>query len=223
MKSGKDKYKFHLDSKQRKTSLSSIFFGLFTSAVLLITFPIVMELKRKPETLTVRPVEFLEEIPTKPIQIKPLEELPAILLKMPPVTTNVPSFELDTVHVKLDVNPSFESSDLGINKFKLRDPNLEDFTFQLHQLDENPRLIKQGPNNYPRKLKRQKIEARVLLKVEIDKKGKLTVIDVLEFSDKRFVDAAKKWAESSIYTPPKKAGKTVKTMFNVPVLYKLKN
>jgi TonB family protein len=184
----------------------------------------VSEIKKEQE-----PSHRIREIDIAPPPIKqPILNISEVIdEELPPIPNiEVPKipFELEIPSVELDIKPdNIEGSieKFKINDFRIQSSDWSSMVFKIDQLDETPRAVKVGINNYPKELKRKKIEGKVILKVEIDTFGKLSVLEVVSYTDKRFVEAAIKRAQATLYTAPKKNGLSVKTQFTVPVIYKI--
>lgn len=86
------------------------------------------------------------------------------------------------------------------------------------QLDGRPRLLNSPPVTFPAALKRNGVtEGRVLLEVEIDEQGRVTVRRVLQISDPALESTARRFASAARFSPPRRAGVPVRTIFRWPL------
>ncbi len=91
------------------------------------------------------------------------------------------------------------------------------FTFA--DLQTAPRIINSPNIIYPRELKRRGIiEGQVLVKIEIDIKGRARVLKIISATDPRLISAAKEVIRKARFTPPKVAGVAQKVHGEWPII-----
>ena len=93
--------------------------------------------------------------------------------------------------------------------------------FDVKDLDQAPRMIRQGPFSYPSDLRRSRITGTVLLLVIIDESGAVKVEKVLESRAREFTEVAVRFAEGSTFEPPMKNGRAVRARYTFPVRFAL--
>lgn len=211
---------FRSDPKQQKKSYSSVFFAFLVTAALLCVFPFFSNFDTKNEKV-LRKAEIEDNLIVEKAPILIVKEERKEQDSLPEVISITPDFPHDVVQVSLMPDGLDTSLDMSINNFIESNDFLGNLSFELEDLDQRPRVIKEGLNNHPAELKRKGIEGKVYLHVEINRRGRLRVLEVLKYTDIRFVDAARKRAEATLYSPPMKQGQAVKTEFVVPVIYLL--
>lgn len=91
------------------------------------------------------------------------------------------------------------------------------FTFA--DLQSAPRIINSPNIIYPRELIRRGIlEGQVLVKIEIDIKGRARVLKIISATDPRLISAAKEVIRKARFTPPKVAGVAQKVHGEWPII-----
>ena len=91
------------------------------------------------------------------------------------------------------------------------------FTFA--DLQTAPRIINSPNIIYPRELIRRGIlEGQVLVKIEIDIKGRARVLKIISATDPRLISAAKEVIRKARFTPPKVAGIAQKVHGEWPII-----
>lgn len=163
--------------------------------------PIIKE-DPKPYPPLAEPIPTESEIPDLP-----LEPLPA---------TNPPLASI-TVHIEPG-KPTFPS-EAGVPTGFGADPRI--LTFDTSQLDRIPGVIKRGRLIYPHEMKREHIEGFVELKILINERGRVRVIEVLHASHRGFVDSAITAAENSVFEAPLKDKKPVRATYILPIRFGL--
>ena len=108
---------------------------------------------------------------------------------------NLPaSITLNTspLDISLDVSPGDFQAAFTLASYDPAPDGLgQDLVFSLHELDRNPSIIKRGKLAYPSHLKRRGLEGEVKLLVQIDEKGKVSVIEVVSASHPDFANLPK--------------------------------
>lgn len=93
---------------------------------------------------------------------------------------------------------------------------------KIEDLDEIPRLVKEGPFRYPANAPHARGEAFVRLLVLIEPDGSILVQNVVDYSHKEFIEPACRMAEGSRFSPPLKNGLTVRSSYEWPIRIPLK-
>ena len=75
---------------------------------------------------------------------------------------------------------------------------------------------------YPKDAAKAGIEGKVMVKVKVDKNGKVSSHEILPGSPKELAESVEPHIASLTFTPGEKDGKTVATMVTLPFLFKLK-
>jgi hypothetical protein len=89
--------------------------------------------------------------------------------------------------------------------------------FGFSELDEIPRLTREGPFRYPTNAPRGRGEAFVRLLVIIDRGGRVSVERTVDFSHREFVEPARRMAESSRFSTPTRNGEPVRSRYEWPI------
>lgn len=176
------------------------------------------------ELIPVRPVSS-HELPTPPQPKPELEKQVDAEKRHAPVPPEMekepPKLTLEALATALDVGPGDFLSEFALSDFHTTLGNDEEFVFKLHELDRKPTPIKQGRVRYPAKLKKKGLEGVVKLLIQIDEKGVVRVQGVISSPHDDFIPPSVAAAENSLYTPPTRNGKAVKTKFVLPVKFTL--
>lgn len=88
-------------------------------------------------------------------------------------------------------------------------------------LDKMPGLIRMGSLKYPHELKKARVEGSVVLLILIDERGRVVVDQVLQASHRAFIQPAIEAAEASLFEPPLKDGKPVRSYYKLPFRFSL--
>ena len=139
----------------------------------------------------------------------------------PKMEKDPPRLTLEALETGLEVGPGEFLSAFALSDFHTIPGEGEEFVFKLHELDRKPMPIKKGALHYPENLKNKGLEGKVRLLVQINEQGIVRVQSVISFSHASFIPPSTTAAENTIYTPPTRNGKPVKTEFVLPVNFKL--
>ncbi|MEC7274459.1 MAG: energy transducer TonB [Verrucomicrobiota bacterium] len=149
----------------------------------------------------------LEDPPPPP----PKEEPPPLDLEIPPPMPN-----LDQLEVSLNPGTGDLSIGAGLGikvDFSAESAEQLEQIFDFGDLDEIPRIIREGRFRYPPNSPRGQGEAFVRVLVHIDKDGRVKLKKVADFSHGEFVNAVTSMAEDSRFTSPMRNGKTVRSKY----------
>jgi TonB family protein len=178
------------------------------------------------EEWTVRKIESYS-IKTPPPQKTELEkQLDELIKKEPPppiLERESIVLDIESLSANLEMGPGDFKAQFSLANFNpISDQGLgAELVFALHELDQQPNLLKRGLLRYPPLLKRKGVEGEVKLLIQIDEKGVVEVLQVVSFTHPDFVEPSKKAAESSLYESPTKNGESVKVQFYLPVRYNI--
>ena len=89
--------------------------------------------------------------------------------------------------------------------------------FGFGELDEVPRLVREGRFRYPPNAPKGRGEAFVRLLVYVEKDGRIQVQEVVDYSHREFVAAATRMAEGSRFSPPLRNGEAVRSQYEWPI------
>lgn len=149
------------------------------------------------------PPPALEDPPPPP---PPKEEPPPPELKTPP-----PMPTLDQLEVSLNPGTGGDLS-LGLTlgfDFSTESADQLEQLFGFGELDEVPRLVREGRFRYPPNAPRGRGEAFVRVLVHVKKDGRVAVQRVIDFSHQELIDAARRMAEDSRFSAPMRNGQPV--------------
>ncbi|MFW5883368.1 MAG: energy transducer TonB [Verrucomicrobiota bacterium] len=107
--------------------------------------------------------------------------------------------------------------------FSQNQPDVMDVFFELSELDRVPRAKRRGRLVYPPEMRRDRVEGRVVLLVEINEEGRVRVIETRQATHREFVQAAIDSAEGSLFESPTRGGQPVKTRFLLPIDFSMQN
>jgi len=108
---------------------------------------------------------------------------------------------------------------MALVSFSLDSGDLDDYIFDIEDLDQIPRPITQVAPKYPHELKRQGVNGRVILVFIVDDQGNVRNVRVETSTHREFekpaVDAVEKWK----FQPGERQGKKVKTRMRLPLAF----
>ncbi len=105
----------------------------------------------------------------------------------------------------------------GFGGFAVQPDAMEDIQlFDVKDLDELPRPLKQVAMLVPTRFKRERIDGRLRIEIKIDEQGNTEVIQILETSDRELNRPAIEAVEQWKWTPPKKNGEAVNARYVLP-------
>lgn len=159
----------------------------------------------------------LEDPPPPPAK---QEEPPPPELKVPPP---MPSLE----QLEVSLNPGTGDMSLGAGlglaiDFSTESVDRLEQIFGFGELDEVPRLVREGRFRYPPNSPRGRGEAFVRMLVYVEADGRISVQKVIDYSHKEFIEAATRMAEGSRFSPPMRQGQAVRSKYEWPIRIPLK-
>jgi len=89
--------------------------------------------------------------------------------------------------------------------------------FGFGELDEIPRLVREGRFTYPTNSPRGRGEALVRLLVFVEADGRISVQKIVDYSHQEFVEPARRMAEGSRFSPPMRNGVAVRSKYEWPI------
>ena len=144
------------------------------------------------------------------------------VLQAPRLDTAVANIDTTPMNISLDVTPGDFKAAFSLANYNPAPNGFgEDLFFALHELDRNPSVLNRGKLIYPSHLKRKGLEGEVKLLVQIDKQGRVKVLEVVTTTHPDFAKSAKTAAESSVYEAPRRNGELVITQFYLPIRFTL--
>jgi protein TonB len=148
------------------------------------------------------------------------EEPPPPELKVPPP---MPTLE----QLEISLNPGTGDLSLGAGLgidlcFSTESVGQLEQMFGFGDLDEIPRLVREGHFRYPANTPRGRGEGFVRLLVFVEADGRISVQRVLDYSHKEFIEAATRMAEGSRFSPPMRDGQAVRSRYEWPIRIPLK-
>jgi len=175
-----------------------------------------VELIEAVELAALPPPPPLEDPPPPPPK---QEEPPPPELKVPP-----PMPTLEQLEVALNPGTGGDMSlDIGIGiNFSTESADQLEKLFGFGELDEIPRLMREGRFRYPPNSPRGRGEGLVRLLVYVESDGRISVQEVIDYSHKEFIEAAKRMAEGSRFSPPIRKGQAVRSRYEWAIRIPLK-
>ncbi len=205
----------------------SILLGLICAGFIFLLVPIT-QLMQKPKK-AVNPIEVMELAappPPPPLEEPPpppadQEETPPPELQRPPP---MPTLE----QLELSINPGM-GGDFSIDShfdLNLSTESAEELIklFGFDELDEIPRLIRQGSPNMQQSAEYQRLMRRagrkqVVLLVTLSERGVISVQEVISATHNELIPAARQAAESSRFSPPMRNGIPVRARYTWPLTF----
>lgn len=110
--------------------------------------------------------------------------------------------------------------DLNFNMMSDGNGSGTNLVFEVNDLDELPRPVRQVKMNPPSEFIRERRDGLVKLEILIDEQGKTRVLKVVDSSSPNLDYSAIEAAEQWLWTPPKKNGKSVRARYILPIGFK---
>ena len=199
----------------------SLLFGCGVALFIMLLVPLTHIMQPQRERMeTIEAVELAAPPPPPPLEDPPppppeKEEPPPPELKVPP-----PMPTLDQLEIAL--NPG--TGDLRVGSglgmavdFSTESVDQMEQLFGFGELDEIPRLVREGRFRYPPNSPRGRGEAYVRLLVFVETDGRISVQKVVDYSHQEFIEAAKRMAEGSRFSPPMRKGQAVRSRYEWPI------
>ena len=200
-----------------------IVYALVLTGVILLLIPFTQYITGlvdgKPDLIAINVVP---PPPPAPPDIEGPPEPPPPEEPPPEFSEPPPPVSLAQLDVALEAGIGDALSDgFGFGGFSVQPNAVEDILlFDVKDLDEVPRPIRQVSIVAPIRFKQGRINGLVRLEVQIDEEGKTTVLDIVETSHRELVEPAIEAAEQWLWTPPKKNGEPVRARYYFPLGFK---
>lgn len=204
----------------------SLLLGCAMAFFILMLVPLTQMMQPERSRMeTIEAVDLAAPPPPPPLEDPPPppsepEEPPPPELKTPPP---MPSLE----QLEVSLNPG--TGDLSIGSglgmkidFSTESVDQLEQLFGFGELDEVPRLVREGRFRYPPNSPRGRGEAFVRLLVYVEKDGRVSVQKVIDYSHQEFIDAAMRMAEGSRFSTPTREGQAVRSKYEWPIRIPLK-
>lgn len=199
----------------------SLLLGAGVALIILLLVPLTQVFR--PERGAVESIEALELAPPPPPPplIDPPPPPPPKMEEAPPPELEIPPPMPTLEQLEIGLNPSTGGGlSLGIGvdfNFETESIDQIEKLFGFGDLDEVPRLVREGRFRYPPNAPRGRGEGYVRLLVYVEVDGRISVQKVIEYSHKEFIEAAKRMAEGSRFSPPMRKGQAVRSRYEWPI------
>jgi len=203
--------------KEYSSARRSLLYGCVVALFVMLLVPLTQIMQPSPNSIgSIEEVNIappppppspLEDPPPSP----PKEEPPPPDLQTPP-----PMPTLDQLEVSLNPGTGDLSIGAGLGirvDFSAESAEQLEQIFDFGDLDDIPRIIREGRFRYPPNSPRGDGEAFVRVLVYISKDGRAKVQKVVDFSHGVFVNAVTSMAEDSRFTSPMRNGKKVRSKY----------
>ncbi len=200
--------------------LRSILFGGLLSLAILLVIPFTQFLTGlKPEEKDVRSFDVVQPPPPPPPEIEdPPEEPPP---EEPPPEMSPPPPPMNLAQLELALNPGIGDALSGAGGFEAFDLSpdaaLETQLFNVKDLDELPRPVRQVKMEPPSRFRQERISGLVRVEIMIDESGNTAVRRIIESSHPELEEPARRALAQWTWTPPRKNGEVVKARYVLPI------
>ncbi|MDQ8195431.1 energy transducer TonB [Coraliomargarita sp. SDUM461004] len=214
-------------SPNRSSSFGlSLLFGFGVALLIMLLVPLTQLIPPQRESVNVIEVAEVAAPPPPPrIEDSPpppdLEEAP------PPPELEVPPPMPTLEQLEIALNPG--TGDLSVASglgfavdFSTESVAQLEQLFGFGELDEVPHLVREGRFRYPPNSPRGRGEAYVKLLIYVESDGRISVQKVIDYSHQEFLEAAKRMAEGSRFSPPMRNGLAVRSQYEWPIRIPLK-
>lgn len=198
----------------------AVIFGALLSFAILFMIPFTQLLSGLGrEDKKVRSFDVVQPPPPPPPEIEePPEEPPP---EEPPPEMSPPPPPLSLTQLELALNPGIGDALSGAGGFEAfsltPDAALEAQLFNVQDLDELPRPIRQVKMEPPNRFRQERISGLVKLEIMIDEEGRTTVRKIIESSHPDLEQPAREALRQWVWSPPKKNGEPVKARYVLPI------
>ncbi|HBR94872.1 MAG TPA: hypothetical protein DEA90_11990 [Opitutae bacterium] len=207
---------------QKKSFGSGLSLLLGCGVALIIMLLVPLTQLTQPQRESVESIEAVElAVPPPP---RRLEEPPPprkMEEKEPPPELDQPPPMPSLEQLEIALNPGTGgdmSLDIGLGvDFSTESAVQLEKIFGFGELDEVPRLVREGRFRYPPNSPRGRGEAFVNLLIYVEADGRISVQRVVDYSHKEFIEAAKRMAEGSRFSPPLRNGLAVRSQYEWPI------
>jgi protein TonB len=202
----------------------SLFYGSGVALLILMLIPLTQILRPvKDAPAEINKIDVAPPPPPPPPEEPPP---PPEVKKEDPPELEVPRPKPTLEQLEVSLNPG-TGGDIGIDLAINLDVATEsadqlEELFAFGELDDIPRLVREGRFRYPPNSPRGRGEAIVRLLVYVEKDGRISVQKVVESSHKEFILPAKHMAEGSRFSPPLRNGQAVRSQYVWPIRIPLK-
>lgn len=167
----------------------------------------------------VRSVEIAPPPPPPPPEIEEPEPPPEPEEPPPPLDTPPPP--LDLTQLELALNPGIGDAmagSFGFGGFAVQpDAVAEMNLFEVEDLDEPPRPLRQVRMEVPARFRQERISGLVRVEIAIDEEGHTEVLGIVESSDPALEQPAREAAAQWKWTPPRRNGEPVRARYVFPI------
>jgi protein TonB len=181
---------------------------------------------RPPSTIAV-PLENPDDTDPEPSDVKPLLGSPApFSIDEPPVRVVNAVFAIPVENSRPDVItglkivPPVIGVPGGDRNGKFRP---EGSIFDIRNLDRTPRAKAQLPPDYPYSMKQNGSSGTVLVEFAVDKSGRVTRAEALNYTDREFVEPALRAVRNWRFEPGRREGKAVPFRMTVPIEFSIES
>lgn len=203
----------------RQRFLSVVLGGLISLAILFVIPFTQMLSGLNPPEKKLRSFDVVQPPPPPPPELEePPEEPPP---EEPPPEMTQPPPPLSLTQLELALNPGIGDALSGAGGFEAfdlaPDAAMEAQLFNVKDLDEPPRPVRQVKMEPPARFRQERISGLVRVEIMIDEDGQTTVRKILESSHPELEAPAREALRQWRWTPPKKNGEPVKARYIMPI------
>lgn len=217
-------YRYQHSSRTTPRRGLSLLYGLGITFLVLMLIPLTQILRPvKDAPVEINKIDFASPPPPPPPEEPPP---PPEEKKEAPPELEVPRLKPTLEQLEVSLNPG-TGGDIGVDLAINLDiatesaDQLEEL-FGFGELDDIPRLVREGRFRYPPNSPHGRGEALIRLLVYIEKDGRISVQKVIEYSHKEFIIPASHMAEGSRFSPPMRKGQAVRSQYVWPIRIPLK-
>lgn len=196
--------------------------GFLSALALFVMIPLIQVISTGPKD-PARLAEMMMFIPPPPAMEVEAPPPPKAEQKRDELEMDKEPPKLSLDQLEMALNPGFSSDsmagfsmDLGLDDLMT---DVTEMIFEIEDVEEKPRPIRQIEPIYPAELKRRKIGGRVDIEFIVDQQGnvlnpRVTRTDHPDF-DRPALDAIRRWK----FTPGKQGGEAVKVRVRAPLVF----
>lgn len=203
---------------QRRVTSSLLTLGAVAAFLLLL--PLTQFISGfKPKDTTVRRFEItLPPPPPPPPEPPPAEEPPP---EPPPPVIQPPPPPLSLAQLEMAINPGTGGAlagnfSLGGFEMDAADTASEMMVFEISDLDQAPRLVRNTPPLYTPQMRRDRRPGLMRLELLIKPDGTVEVQRIVDSTETLYNELARRFASTLVFTPPTRGGQPVAARYIFP-------
>jgi len=197
-----------------------IFFSVGVTLALYLLIPLIDQIRITKSDLEFKDIQTVSLSHPDPLKKEPLEQKLKRSRELPQLIKIKHNYQLMPINVVLDMDLDVNNGDFSLHFDLKPEVDINDFVFEINNVDVEPLPLLQFPPFYPLQAKFKGIEGSVTLMFIVNAGGSVEHIEVTHSKNgEYFIDSAiqavKKWK----FKPGQKQGKAVPVRVQLPLSF----